>query len=506
MESTLEISKPRPPSARGTIREYRNRTLGWSKVINELVDNSLGNAAKRVRIEFGDKSVKVLDNGCGCNARMFSALVSLTWHEEAPGIDNDVSMYGVGAKHAFLWAGGPTDCFSIRDGEARYISVDWDSMDRDWTYPDIVVGKEAMTLCFGAGLHGPHGTMVQMSRVIRKFDGNNIKSLVLSLGDHYWPAIDSGAEISVVYKPRKGKSLTRIITGKPLPMMQVDGLIDEVITLDDGRQLKILAGIVPVDAPLTRPGFEYIFGHRVLLPACDLGCGGMDFERVYGRVWLLGKKEVWRVSVNKDDLHDIDRDIVEDAIFSKCSELLKQSQSEAFAQFKDDQLLSEVEEEINSILTSPKKAKRRSDNHQNEGTVKPTGRGSQHIQARDVSSTPGNIKRKPRKGGRIRFTWRTFEERDTWKLGDVNVAARVVGLNRSHPFFVRAREEQEKASILVTAMMLWADAWCQWNDKNEGQLVVTQEIPPHVSEAEAVQWKLSEMLSKVHAAAMENDE
>jgi len=463
--------RPRGPTARAYVQDKRNQRLGWAKAIGELIDNSIGNGASHVEVAFRPHCVKCIDDGVGCDAKKFAALVSPGMHVEDDVIRNTVSRYGVGAKDAFIWCGGPTRVFSVRSGECRFIEVDWDAFGSEWEFDDVIEGESARTLCESVGLSRA-GVCIEIPHHNRQLNEKQFLDVHEQLSRMFWAAVETGVEISVTFSiGMKRKRLAGgLLPGKPMPALIPDKTADGHVTLADGRQVRIVGGVLAPGARISNPGFEYIYGHRVVVQAGSLGAGTMDFERVYFRVFLLGDKEDWQVTTNKAGLHDADEAALGEVVFEQCRGLLEYSQSESMAELADQDLLREASE----LLTAGnrKRAKRQRTDDSKEGTVEPKNTGRKQTRTNKWHDEDGSYETPlgGRRSDHIDIKRGDFEAVDEHLVGKAFVRDRIVRVNALHPFIKRCLESRDKVSLFVAAMAIWSDAFVRVDSSGQGRL------------------------------------
>lgn len=457
-------AKGRGPTAHSTIRRMRNSRLGWASALGELIDNSCGNGATTVTVRLTPTTCEVRDDGNGCNERMFAALQSLDWHEEDRDHPNPTSVYGIGSKDAVIWAGGPTEYYSIRD-TARYTLVDWDDFGDSWSYADPVVGAAAAERCKAIKLN-EHGTVIRMPHHTRQINRSSFDALVKALAAQHWAAVETGIVIRVEFVPRSSRTpVGGVLSGKPLPEF-IDGKsIDAAVTLADGRKIRIIGGVLDPSVRMSQPGFEYIFGHRVVVPCGGLGAGQLCFERVYFRVLLLGDKSDWNPTTNKVGLHDSDEAALGEAVFRECKSLLDQAQHESIATLLEQELENEISEMLSE--DNRRRAKRRGAENPT-GTIDPKSTGRQHQIAARTQDSKGNIKSKA--GARLSVKLVEFDEQNAHLIGKAAVRDRIIRLNKLHSAVSEATALSAKHELRLIAYAIWSDEWTRTDDTGHSRL------------------------------------
>lgn len=483
----MQAPEPRFISASQWVRQARNRDLGWTRAISEWLDNSIGNGATKVSVTWRSRQVEVRDNGRGCTPEMFAALVSPGWHQEDSEHDNAISMFGIGAKDAFVWCGGPTHCFSRRDNLALCRVVDWDDWGETPTWQPLYDGENADRMCRANGLDDS-GVVVRQPQHTRQINKRAFEDIHRSLSRLFWAAVETGVEIDVrFYPPGKTKPIGGLLKGRPLPQFIEGKTIDEMVELADGRLLHVCGGILHQSVRMSSPGFEYILGHRVVVPACGLGAGGILFERVYFRVVLLGDKHDWRVTTNKCGLHDADEAAIGQAVYDRCKSLLHDAASQPLSSVIDPDLLKELADLVND---ADRKRARRPGRGEKQGTVPPAGTDRRHEAAQHVhEQTPGNCTPKGQgRGSRpISIIAAEFEDDRADLVGDASIKDRIIRINTRHEFVSAiTRQEIQREALFVLTMSVWSDAWTLNDEKGQMRMIARGEF---IS-------KLSRMLGK----------
>lgn len=457
------VVMPRGWRARDWVRTASNRNLTWTDCVAEWIDNSIGNGATRIDLWWLPRMVAIRDNGMGCTPKMFAAMVSPGWHEENDGFSNRVSRYGIGAKDGFTWCHGVTQCFSRRGGACQFIEVDWQAFDEDWDFDVPQDGEAAARKCSQFGLESD-GVLIRQSHD-RQMHAKAFDQIHASLSKLYWAAVETGVEIDVRFYPQGSKKKHRggLLFGKSMPDFIAGSSIDEELQLADGRRIRIAGGILDPVVNLSDPGFEYIYGHRVVIKAGGIGSGGLDFERCYFRILLLGDKESWRVTTNKDRLHDTDEAALEQAVFDRCKPLLAQSTSGDYAALMDQDLLNDLSDSLTEA--NRKHAKRRPPSERS-GAVEPTGTGTEHENASTTHERDGKYRKRGapspivvRKGD--------FGENESHIVGKASVRDRLVRLNARHAFIALCFENKERQLLRNVAHALWSSAWVTNDDEKQ---------------------------------------
>lgn len=459
--------RPRGPSARAWVKEFSNKTSTWEQIVSEWLDNSIGHGATRIDVAWSPRLIEVRDNGVGCTRKMFAALISPNSHEEDETVENRVSIFGIGAKIGFLWCQGLTQCYSRRREECYSTKLEWQDVEEWNDFDSAYEGLEATKHCEAVGLR-ESGVLIRQEHN-RRMDTRIFNDVHRALGKRYWAAIETGVEIDVRFTPHgtKKKQHGGLLPGRKLPEFASELTISEEVRLADGRRIQLDGGVLANAVRLADPGFEYIYGHRVVLPAGGVGSGGMDFERIYCRVYLLGNKEDWRVTTTKDHLHDADLAALEQAVFDRCKPLLEQAAQSDYAQLLEQELLNEVADALNE---ADRKRATRGPRGNATGTHPATGEGSEH----QTTTRPGKPRGKYRSRantGQITVKVTEFEDERVHLIGKAVVADKLVRLNKRHPHVEQRLAGRDKGRIYDMVFALWSHAWTNTDDNGQKRTV-----------------------------------
>ena len=460
--------KPRGPKASAMLNAMRNRDIGWARSLAELIDNSIGNGATIVNVRLSPTCVSVVDNGVGCTPNKFAALVSIGWHEEDDAVENMVSRYGIGAKDAFLYFDGITKVASVRDGQGIHTVVDWSSFEDEWNYEEPIQGAQATRAARKMGVK-ESGVAIEMPSHKRQINAKSFESIRKALSRMFWAAVETGVTIKVVYLPNTGKPQGGGLAGKPMPGF-IDGhTINEQCELEDGRTIQINGGVLAPSVRISSPGFEFIYGHRVVIEAGGVGAGGLDFERFYARVLLLGDKGDWQVTTNKTGLHDSDEAMVAQLVYDKCRDLLTAASSQPIANLVEDELLREISDD----LASAHKRRQRRSPGESSGTVTPKNTERKQRFAEDVHECDGNHepKRRGRRPQQPRIVRAEFADDEAHLCGKANVRDKIIRVNCLHPFVAECLETRDKSALRMRAYALWSAAWCSTDDRGQTLMI-----------------------------------
>ncbi len=414
---------------------YKANALPWSTLIGEIADNSLDAGATRVDFIFGSKALDVIDDGQGCDD--LCAMLTLGRHVMQR--TTRLGMWGVGLKESATSLWGTLEIETTHRSITRRAFVDWSRLAKqsDWKIlPGTVIakGKE-------------NGTHLRFRKTERDHP-KDWQKLADDLGYMFMPALSAGKQIKFAFKNRQP------ILCKPyqLPPMS------DVVTADfdiDGKGVSIRAGIVDAEHANWRPGFAFVFGHRVLMNS-SLGANGKSTARVAGIIEL---KPGWKPSKNKTSIVE-NTDELESAIYARLKEMLARAQNQAIM-LTGEAFTKELNERMKGMFSEIAESHRVKERRDRP---KP---GEEQIGTIDPQK--GERKRKPRKtqpgervadafelfarGGKI--DWKPFEI-DTF--GEIDLAGSVIWLNENNKTLLSYRASENRDAVLTVAIALFVAA------------------------------------------------
>lgn len=437
--------------------------LTWLEALGEWIDNSLDAGATNVLIEFGPpqkgafaRHILVRDNGRG--SEFLEPFVTLGDHVPQVG-KRGLGRYGVGAKDAGLWIGGPTSVFrvvSVKGGKVRGLSADWSAVvASDWEIGADCIDAERDALA------GEAGTTITVSPVSRKIpEGAAWPKLLDELGYVFTPAIKRGVQILV-----RGKA--RGSVAEPLAMYQSPplepGHVDAEIVVG-GKRAHVHVGIVREDVPSNpRAGITYTHKHRVIEPASGRGCGEFSIRRIFG--WVSLDSE-WKLAKNKNA---ISRDAEElyEAVFDVCKDLLKRAETQAQT-LSSAAFLRGVDDMVNQMVFGSPDAKAKRGKGNKKGTQQPTGEGSGHKRAKrdqDGSTFTRGC------SGKLRVEY--VDLNDEYTIGRYNMSGTVM-LSETHPYVQALQRSGNQIAVAQLAANLFAEAVVLHPSDKRGQFLLAQ--------------------------------
>lgn len=290
----------------GMIDSVRNQGMGWTSILSEFIDNAFDASATRVEIFFNDRTLKIVDDGIGCDDPIRMLTLggrkdhSTTW----------LGRYGIGAKDAAISAADAIIIETTHKGVYRVASCNWRKLEKASTW-DIDDPDEAATA-------DPSGTVITLSPTRMKKIGDHAE-LVKYLSMTYAPAIRQGRQI-IVKPSAKAAPI-------PVPVYELPEL-EHVIRADlnvDGKAARITMGLVPEGHAVVNSGVTISYKYRVIKTGDRIGLGDSPTPRLCG--WLELSKE-WNLTKHKNGITS-DVDALGKEIARVCSETISIAQSQA---------------------------------------------------------------------------------------------------------------------------------------------------------------------------------
>lgn len=424
----------------GVLHAMRNQNLDWATAIGELVDNSFDADASSVEIEFGPRKVlTVSDNGRGCGS------IERMWKlgDHYGSSTTALGQYGVGLKDASCWLWGETMISTCHKGVESKVVINLPQLAKShsWSIPDAVTTEATRS-----------GTRIRFRNIERNFP--SLEKLASKMAYIFSPAIRSGRQIVI-----RGRNKTLPCAAWSMPDL-VEIVQDEFEV--NGKPVRIDVGIVTDDAVNPKSGFNYCYGHRVIMNS-SLGSNGYSTSRICGIV-TLGKK--WRLGKNKTEIVDSDQDLLADAIWRRCESLIKSSCERASA-LTNTHLAREVTQNLRKRLGTTKnegmesdvptrKEKRDTSSRDNENHgVKPKKTGRKRKRSKKSQDGVGSIVESVKShANQVSLEWKTFESDKC--VGEFDIPGNVVYLNSHHKLLVdyqkqgNTREIENHAILVIT--------------------------------------------------------
>lgn len=438
-----------PPRVETWINQICSERIEHHVAMGEMIDNAFDAGATRVVIDFNSRKgyVVVTDNGGGCA----TPNVIITPGERLQHRTTKLGRYGIGAKNFAFWYGGPDHIVNVDSvtpsGTRHSAGVNWKWAKREnkWV---VEVGDPVPT-------DTAHGTAIKISSTqLRKLPaGKDFDAVIDKLDFTY-----SRALRGVTGGGRK--SIVIIRDGEPFqlsgwePPLLVDS-VDEIISVGDGRRVRVRAGIVADGQINKRSGLTYFYNYRVIIPHTSKGCGDYDKSRFCGFVELL---EGWSLTKNKDNITAHEDELFE-AVLRVVEPVLQKASGAAHV--IESRALNDRAQACLDSMTGhePPNAKaKRGPRTGDHGAVSPTNTGRGHTRAAVEQSgatfVGGPKKRRQREllDSRIRMS---FEERGADEPPiTVDLRGRTVECNISHGWVATSRQIPEE----MAKHALWA--WC----------------------------------------------
>jgi hypothetical protein len=415
--------------------------LGWKKAIAELLDNAIDAGATEVVVQFGkqinDRPVTcaLRDNGSGSD----EVTNFFRFGGRARHASTRLGRYGIGAKEACLWIGGPASTMSVRTVRGRRCksaSANWAKLVSSKTWKFSASDTEAPI--------GEAGTTITIAPVLRYLPhGEKLDELLADLGYMYTGAIDAGHRILVQGLARRATVALQPYRLPPLEPGELETTIEVL-----GRSVHLRAGIVREGEPNRRPGLTYVHAFRVIKSACGDGLGAGSIGRIAGIVELGND---WPLTKNKDDIADGEG--LYSVIASAMRPLTERAERSRMV-MESAALRADLERMVNAQLgvNANPDAKAKRGSGEDTGSKEPKNTGRKHKRAR--SDQPGETFRKY---GSIRVEFTDLGT--TQRIG--RFASGTVMLNTAHPMVLATRQNANKEALflLVTIVLSHAVAY-----------------------------------------------
>lgn len=409
---------------------WRSQNLKRSHVLSELIDNSFDWGSTRVEIDITAKDIVVDDDGDGCD----DLQGMLTAGKSTKGGKPRVGRFGVGLKDSAIWLGGTTLIRSVHHGTVRTVVANWDkiAMSHRWKIPKPRKQQAES---------GDRGTRLTFVNVTREMpSGKNLDSLIDEIGYLFSPALKNHKQIVFRYKNKA------VVYAKRFELPRLEHEIDcDVIVA--GKRAHVHVGIVPESDPNPRPGISYTHLHRVITPACGLGCGGRNYSRISGWVSLDGE---WKLNKNKDGVN-VDEDALGDAVYGAIHEVVDRAAKQSMS-IKSAALAQNLTTLLRGMISEGTAVREPGEKPGKPGTVKPTGTGGRH---KNCSKSRSGISHRALDAGRISIDFKPCEEPN---IGSVDLRGPTIWLADNHPWITRLRASDNVDALLGEAMGLLANA------------------------------------------------
>lgn len=318
MRSETDIT---PPT--NLLKAYRlGVKVDYLTLIGEAVDNSLDANARNIRIDFKNDEVTIQDDGSGIARMNVTALGTLGFHQ--PQETTKLGRYGIGIKSQALAAGDILNIWSITSQEAFSIRLNWPKIERsgEWQIPKVTPEPH--------DINEPTGTRLRISR-LRKAVPTSFAKIEDFIQAAFHPALESGRSIRL-----NGHDI------RALPEPAMRDVIDQTISLSDGRSAHVRAGILlkPGKPNQVHVGYE----HRIIMPGCGYGCAEFgNMPNMLARVQLSGS---WGLATYKNELTDEEQDEeLRQALYDCLLPLLRQAEQE-----QNDMATDQIEQKLNNLL------------------------------------------------------------------------------------------------------------------------------------------------------------
>lgn len=415
------------------LRSLRGDRVDYVLLAGEGIDNSLDAAATRVDITINFDSVTIRDNGSGITKDRLSALFSLGEHGGLS--TTQLGRFGVGIKTQAVNAG---DVFGVistsRDGRFRSV-VSWPDLLNSNTW-EIEDPRWEPSLIDDAT-----GTTITISQ-LRSRPRITIDKITNEIAQRFYPALIAGKQIWL-------NNIPIGILSDP----EMTDIIERQLSLSDGRSAHLHAGILTAPSPLSRVHIAY--RHRVIMPACSLGCGDYGgLNQMFARLDLAGP---WNFGRFKNELtHEEQRDELESATLEALTPILEKCNSASMTA-----KLSDMTERINDLVPDelairrPKHLRKPEESCAQKRTRRP---GFVHQDKSDPNGPAGNYKQKPNKS-RLMITFDGDD--DEVGVGILRAGGKIhrVELAKDNPLIADLLEHRDQKmaarSLLVIALLIF---------------------------------------------------
>jgi hypothetical protein len=440
------------------LESVANQNLTWKTVLGELIDNAFDAHAKHIAVRFATNTFSIKDDGGGC---VDPTVLARLGHRVAHSTTK-LGRYGVGAKDALLWIGGPDSSVHVESVVAktrRILDVNWRRLiaSPDWMGPGATDEP---------AIDGDRGTTIAINRVVHRVP--SYEELEREIGYLYSPAIKSGCQITIQRHERGAEPAP--IRRYELP--RFDGMPLDVKTEVNGKSIRVYVGVVPASEPNRYPGLSYVHKFRVIMGKSSRGCGSYDTSLIAGFVEL---GDGWTLTKNKDGLVRDERELYE-TVFRTIEPVLKRAEQASHI-LESDCLRDAVQSDLNGAIFGDADPRRKAKRSPGEGggSAEPTGTGRKHRRAR-VEQDGASFGGRASSAISLRFIkgWRE----DTG-IGDVIPGpTAVVRIYDDHPFVAALISDRDRgraaiASIAFT-MLASMRVMPEWR---QGRLFVAESVP-----------------------------
>lgn len=416
----------------------KTQRLGWTRCLEELVDNALDADAHHITIEWRPKKkiFSIKDNGKG--VQEIDSLYSLGKHVPHSG-RRQSGQFGIGFKHATAWLWGRVDIETWRDGRHYTHSMNYEDWAKSgsWHLDDPIEYE-----MYANDQH--RGLFVICSNIQRdapKLD--SLGDLINELSFDFYPALQRGIEIEIIHT-------SRIYSWKVFtPPIRTD-VIKTTLAIN-GKTAFIDVGIVPESVVNIQSGLHYFRAHRLVKRGSSLGCNGVNPSRIFGLIELDRK---WGITPHKDDLDD--RDV--DELASKVEEAIRPILEKA-GKMADILSIREIENNLsdrfNEAISGPSTKEKRNSNGGQEGTVTPKHSGRKRRKFKNTQ--PGNaVEDKARSGG-VRIV--LDESSEDGAIGRVEHTPLTIHVWRNHEAIIKQLKNNDYELCYSIAMALYSNAY-----------------------------------------------
>lgn len=412
------------------IQSIRARRGDIVKLCCEAVDNAFDASARRIWIDIEKHRILFRDDGNGIPEDRFEYLYKIGAHAHL--IGTRLGMFGVGIKVTAISAADIMTVFSVSKDRAFRASVNWNNVEKNgWNVEDpirVQVPPE-----------WKKGTSITLTglRITKKPDMDKI---IDELRQRFSPAIKGGRLITV--------------NGTTVPAIEYPKVSDAVrkeLKFSGGRSALVNGGLLAEPSNMSNVYVSY--GHRVIMPRSNFGCGDHSgLNNMYARVHLDGK---WGLSELKNDIaNERHRNELEAEILEALEPILKKCTTSSFVV-----KLSSIEKKLNEML-SDYEVSRRPHKNDKDHSGKPHRQSLSGYVDPNKSDPDGPAQSRRAANSRLIITFDGQDAIDgigAFKPGRPNR----VNLSRDNPTikaFIDQRSEKVRLSFLFTTAIILFEA------------------------------------------------
>lgn len=308
------------------LESLRASSINYPVLLSEAVDNSFDAGATQVAVTINPDLISITDNGSGITRDREDSLVRLGGH--GPMSTTSLGRYGIGIKYHAINAGDEFEVHSISADGRMTLKVDWGQLIRSrewkirdafWTFAPEMAPRTKIVI--KALRHKPPSPKL-------------IDRVCNDLAQRFYPAIMGGRTIT--------------LNGIAIPLLaepSLTNIVNDDLEFPEGRKATVHAGLL-ADAKSSRlRQVQVSYGHRVIMPASDFGCGDhTGTGAMFARIHLSGP---WGLGRFKDEIVDDYLDGLSEAVGEVLAPILRLCEAKNLSAE-----LEEITQLINEALPS----------------------------------------------------------------------------------------------------------------------------------------------------------